>query len=436
MMACRIGFLRGEVYMDSCICQTCSAPVMSVSFVLKECTNISDSVIAMCSVCDAGNTFRAMACQRSADTVCHVCTPARPGRLLLTPCTLVSDALYAGCHEGRACNGTEIHFACRAPSVALNGVCVCPPATSSPAAYYSSSQSLLILLQQQDGSALKCEAISCPSRMYPNPETGGCSVCTVTAPDANVMFFYNYDLDAAKSGMLNLTLSAPGVVGFDACGCKEGYLRRRALGANGNPISVGCWPCGNLGCTLTLQRQAPQCDGFGEDEPQCQCAPGPAALIKQPSSLYPEELCNIECAPGFRRLFPQTNLGRFDRYSYLRLPPPFMTRRIFRYTIRAYRDFDNNLNNNNNNNDSLSNEIGCLRPVSGAGSVGSAALLLACGDGTVYVVRTDTGESEPLDLLPILEIPGWRKDIRVTALKQHTALPGLMWVVRVIVLFA
>ena len=215
-VACSTGtFLRADVYLDACTCQTCSAPKANVEFIERACTNTSNTVIAQCSKCVDGVTFASTPCRPSADTVCQPCS-FFANRQRLAPCTAASDALFVTCPFSRACNGSDVNFACAPPTIAVDGVCVCPPATR---------------LQSGGG----CAPIPCPAQMYPNPDTGTCTLC---------------------GGDSDLVVSVPGILGIDACGCKKGYLRRWP----------NCWPCGDLGCNPALQRQAPQCDGFTPDE--------------------------------------------------------------------------------------------------------------------------------------------------------------------------
>ena len=106
------------------------------------------------------------------------------------------------------------------------------------------------------------------------------------------------------------------------------------------------------------------------NQPECRCAPGPAAISQDVSS------CAVDCVPGFQRV-SGLSLGRYDRFSYIRMPSPTVTK----------------------------NTVDCP-VVFGAATVGASSLLLACGDGFARVVRTDTGESATLNLSSVLEIPG------------------------------
>lgn len=346
-------FLSAAVHMDECACRACREAVPGVSYVVRGCTNVSDTTIAPCSACVDGVTFESAACGVGRDTVCAPCTPPQAGRLLRVPCGARADAVYGACPEGRVCDGSAVHAACAPPRRARDGLCVCPPATGGEA----------------------CEPIACPDAMYPDPSTGNCTACGGGAA----------------------VRSVPGVLGIDACGCERGYFRRRQRDASGAVVGLSCWPCGDLGCATSVRRQLPACDDpFGEEEPRCVCAMGPWAgggCGEAP-----------RCADGFRQVLPHAEEGRFDRFGFLRnLAAPPAPISMPRGHCGA-------------------------SGIIGSAAVGAAALAVACGDGTAYSARADTGESAALNLSALLEIPGWRSGVRLTALKGQAPAPGLVWV--------
>lgn len=377
-------YLSTEIYFDACACRRCSVPVIGSTFVSKKCTNISNTEFGICQkTCPSSNDFfMVRPCQANADIVCQKCTPPRPGRLLLSKCTPTSDALFAACPWGRACNGTEIHVACPSSSrfqrVAVDGICVCPPASSA------------------NSDDAECIPITCPPRMYPDAATGGCSSCG-NAPEIR---------------------SISNEMGFEnACGCLPGYFRRLIKTPNG--FSLNCWPCGDLGCDPATQRQWPQCnDGFGKDEPSCQCANYNNATTfssffdssDSNNNKLPQAACaamtSAKCRPEFAQNTLSSEYPSFpvDRFSFLRLPPR-------RATVTTTACQNNR------------------RSVVGSAAGPGNTLLVAFSDGSVCIIMTGaTASSSPLNLSSILEIPGWRANAVVTAMKPHMALPGLVWI--------
>ena len=280
-----VTFLRAEVYMATCACAACAAPVPGQTFVLRNCTNTSDAVLQPCSACLRPTHYQSVPCTPLADTRCQPCTPPAPRLLLLSPCTALADARYGRCPYGLACDGSATPYPCPPPWLPdQNGSCLCPPATAPAPA--------------QPGV---CAPIACPSSpaSFPDPTTGGCSPCT---------------------GDASVVRSRPGVLGPAACGCAEGNLAFREGAA------VTCWPCGDLGCAAGLQRQVPfpSCTGFTSVEPTCQCGAGPGTVVLPPEDgALDAPLCAVQCAPGFVPAQPDAPAlarGLWDAFFFLSLP--------------------------------------------------------------------------------------------------------------------
>lgn len=398
-------YLSTAIFLSACQCMPCSAAVLGVTFVVSPCSATSDAVLGDCTPCVAGVSFASTACQPYADTVCTPCTSAQsmPGKLLIQQCTVSSDAVYGACPQGMACNGTAIPFFCDPGKVAsVDGLCVCAPATQKIA----------------DNAEAFCIPISCSAGTYPDPSTGGCSPC---APNPVLLLDTN-----STGGNLAAITSRGGILGFEACGCQAGYFRQISSSSAGGDLldikaTIACWPCGDLGCISSVQLQEPTCgDGFGYEEPSCICSPGPGVVVQWPPSLYPSDLCAVECAPGFHALMSTSAAapfplkpGRFNAFSYLSPIP-----------------MDGGGGNPTSSIVVGSKEDGgwCSEPTtSNSVYVGSVILLVLCSDGNVSIVRLDSGEAMFLDLKYYLEVEGLRSNIRATALKQHRAIPGMAW---------
>ena len=122
-------FLKSEVFMNECLCADCSKATSRVNYTLINCTNVSDAVIVQCSSCISGQTYRKKKCTVWSDTICNACSGSpHAGYRLAAACTPVSDAMYALCPSGMACDGGATPFLCILPRVAMQGVCVCSPA--------------------------------------------------------------------------------------------------------------------------------------------------------------------------------------------------------------------------------------------------------------------------------------------------------------------
>jgi len=358
------GYLRTDIYLPACACANCSHATLGATFVISPCTQAADAVLGSCRQCEAGVSYASAPCTLHSDTVCTACTAPGVGRLLVSQCTSTSDAVYAACPAGLACNGSAWTSPCPADKVGVRGVCVCPPATTNVS----------------DMGA--CSPIPCSAGMFPNPLTGGCSWCNTTAS--------------------SVITSRGGSLGFEAsCGCIQGFFRA----VDPSVSSISCWPCGDLACDPAVQRQIPFCDGFGTVEPSCVCALGPGVALIWPPSLYAEQRCAIRCADGFSPLSGPSP-GLYDQYSYISLGAGAAI------TMHA----------------AAACFLSSSPTPTGSILFGTNALLVLCDDGNVAIVRTDTGESKPLDLSHYLEVAGLRTQIKATALKPHSAMPGLAWI--------
>lgn len=271
-VACRDGYqFRVAPITDAfCQCQTCSGPpVPGVSFLLATCTPLSDAVIAQCSTCPP-RFYVVSECTVWMDTQCAPCTPPVPGKLLVAGCGATSDARYTDCPLGWACDGTMSVRACDAPRIARSGLCVCPPAYVEP----------------------DCAPMTCPLGSYPDNRTGECASCDGSMLRSSVALAY----------------SRPGYVGLEACGCWPGYIRILTAGV------IACWPCGDLGCLHSVERQTP-CDGFRDTEPVCECAAGPGMALVANATL--DHLCAVECAPGFASSGHECTPGLYDDFHFI-----------------------------------------------------------------------------------------------------------------------
>ena len=398
-------YLRADVYLPACQCAPCDAPTPGATFIVRNCTNVTNTLLDDCGACAPGVSFQAARCSPVADTLCVPCTPPAPGRLLLAPCVPSADARYGACPAGLACNGSATPFACTAPLIAsAGGVCVCPPATT--------------MMMTTGG----CVPIACRAGTFPDPQTDGCTPCP------------------AAAGLVMTT--RPGVLGFDACGCVPGYIRRVAYvgvaqGDNNNnglltvQQQVACWPCGDLGCAFGLQRQTP-CDGFGYAEPECVCGVGPGMALSVPARL--DAPCAVTCAPGFRPAYNNNAAvtpGLFDLFSFVLFPSSSTTTSLLVAGGGGNTKNNNNLNNNNNNkNGTTTTQQPPCAPFRRAVPILDAAVLAVCDNaqGDVLVIRTDSGEWEPLNLT-LFEIETQRAEIRGRDLVAHAdqSAGGLVW---------
>jgi hypothetical protein len=167
-----------------------------------------------------------------------------------------------------------------------------------------------------------------------------------------------------------------------------------------------------LGCDSLTQRQWPQCDdGFGKDEPSCQCANFNNATTFAPNiitTMNPTTKCTdtTKCRPGF-------DLSSFDYY------PSFSVDRFSFLQLQGR---------------TTASAGAC--PTKTTTIIGTVAgpsntLLVAFSDGSVCLHRIGSSSaslSSLLNLASTLEIPGWRTNTKITAMKPHMAMPGLVWI--------
>ena len=291
--SCRAGleYLRAETWMATCACASCdrviavydadnhNASSSSSSpryrhYYARNCSATANALLAPCTAaCVAGVSFLAAPCTPWQDTRCAPCTPPIDGRRRTAECTPLADARYEPCPFGFACNGSSPYaHACAAPRVAIDGRCVCPPATREE--------------EEEEEGGGGCTPIPCGEGAYADPVSGACQNCS--------------DAARAGQGAARARRGAAGEtrLGVDAgCGCAAGYFATRDGG--GGTSSFSCWPCGNLACVPGVERQVPSClDAFTEVEPRCVCVPPPAAVLAaRPTQDAPCAL--VGCADGY-----------------------------------------------------------------------------------------------------------------------------------------
>ena len=272
-VACNItcpsqNFIASEPYMDSCKCSPCTQPQPGSTYIVQNCTRVSDTILADCSTCTIGKTFRKQACSTWQDTICHPCTPPVDGMLLKSFCDLTQDAIYIPCPSEKACDGSSSTFYCSSDKQAVNGKCVCKPGT------------------QNNNGIETCKPMLCPHQwMYPDPISGQCQNCTLETESVQ-------------------GVAVTGILGLAACGCPPGYFPTTQ-----NPY-IHCWPCGDLGCVAGIQRQS-ECSEF----PTCQCAPGPGTRLQPQSGRV--ESCALQCAEGYVPISSSSLApGLYDRFGF------------------------------------------------------------------------------------------------------------------------
>lgn len=245
-------FLYYEVYSPHATCAPCAQPVLNASYMVSPCTQLHDTVLRPCSPrCAQPGHFITRECTLTSDVQCQPCTRGAMGQLMIEACGPRSDARFAPCPAGGACDGSATVLPCPVPKIPNQGLCICPPATR--------------------GSSV-CLPLQCPDGWYPDASIDACSPCS-SDPDS-----------------LPLLLTLPMRMGLDACACASGYFIQR----NATTTGVECWPCGDLMCTPGLQAQWPSCSHAGQDvEPQCQCQ------LPQGTRLLDQDTCAFECAPDF-----------------------------------------------------------------------------------------------------------------------------------------
>jgi hypothetical protein len=364
-------FLQAEVHMEACRCAPCTrlaeeeAEGALFFFVARNCSDTADAVLQACdSACARLGVaaYRTANCSRFADTRCVPCTaadtPAARGKRLLAACAADADARYAPCPAEYACNGTSpLPYQCPAPLVARGGLCVCPPATRAGGEI-----------------PLLCAPIVCPQGAYPDPLLDGCSNCSSSSSDGG-----------AEEEEEVAARTLPGVLGFGACACPSGFLRRASVG--GARQRLECWPCGDLACAPRTERQT-RCPGHLEEEPACACGTGPGMALLRPTTT-PDAPCASQCHVGFiptdtadaaaAALAPTTmimmTMMMHDAFSFLRTPDDGWRRLSLAPQPQAAAC------------------PGPKRVVPLGGGAPGDALLVLCGgtDGALLLVRGDTG---------------------------------------------
>ena len=279
-------YLKSEIWMDACACVRCSSPVLGVSYTLRNCSFEADAIIDHCSnSCESydGSFYVFKACTLWSNTICAKCSPAPyQGLLLISKCTLLKDAIYGPCMPGLACNGTAVAYSCSTDKVAVNGVCICKPATTPVPGKET------------------CVPILCPRiGMYPDSVTGSCLNCTTSQQNL-------------------ISMSKEGVLGIDACGCLPGYFVQILTS------TVRCWPCGDLGCIRGIQRQS-TCLGFEQTEPTCNCALAPGTELIAVTDN--NNMCTLKCANGYHATTANAVIysGLYDKFSLISMPPSSLT---------------------------------------------------------------------------------------------------------------
>jgi len=245
-------FLHYQVFSSQAICRPCTSPTLDVTYVVHECTALEDTRLANCRTNCGEGTYRVGNCTLTQDTQCAPCTAGQPGQLLLHACSPNADAEWGPCPQGFACNGSQFPVDCAPPTIAHEGVCVCPAA-----------------MRPSPGG---CEPLSCAQGWYPNASLDACSPCGD-----------------------ELAITLPGVVGPAACSCPPDFF--------GQPQAalITCWPCGDLVCDPLLQVQSP-CSGRSQQEPTCECLLPPGAQVVD------HDQCQLQCAPGFEGTDPSALL--------------------------------------------------------------------------------------------------------------------------------
>ena len=242
--ACREGstFLYYEVYFEEALCSPCSAPTPNVTYLTQECTLYSDAQLKNCTAHCPPGYFMVQACNKTANIQCSPCTPPQVGRLMLSPCSGLKDAVFDACPPDKYCDGGLQAQYCPFPQLAKNGLCVCPPA-----------------MVMMGG----CQPMQCRQGWYPDPKINNCTSC-------------------GDDRMLTI----PGVMGIAACACPLGYFIQQ------EGTTISCWPCGDLVCTEGLQEQT-DCPGTSTLQPTCQC------IVPHGALLLDSNRCTFRCDDAF-----------------------------------------------------------------------------------------------------------------------------------------
>lgn len=280
-------FVTAIPWGNTCNKQTCSAAIAGQTWLNKTCSRFSDAVVLSCTrTCPAGISYMSSNCTLSSDSVCSPCTAALDGQLLLRNCTPTSDAQYSSCPLGQACSSGLVKQCVPPLVVGGGGLCVCPNAT----VVISGLQLNQTLTALTSASFAICTPIPCPDGSFPDARVDGCSLCS------------------APGSAPSVTL--PGILGSAACACPPGYFLSEVFFCSfwhkTNMLNsdmfreqdvvypMRCWPCGDLQCEPSTQRQTACPGGRCSAEPSCACQI-PAGSVVVPRATG---TCAFECDAG------------------------------------------------------------------------------------------------------------------------------------------
>jgi hypothetical protein len=252
----RSHYVSATVYMDQCVCAPCATAVLGVTYLTRNCSSYMNAIALPCTAQCPTGYFMSRACSLYADARCTPCKPAQPYEYLAVACTGHSDAVYYPCPEGFGCDGSPNPFLCPSDRKALGGMCVCKPGT-----YLMAGDT-------------RCHPIVCPAGLYPDASIDACQTCT--------------EGDSVRA------ITVPETMGVAACACPPRYFVRNSPTTMDR---IHCWPCGDLECDTSVQRQT-GCSGLTESEPACVCALGPAMEMLNFSFMQP--LCSARCQSGYQ----------------------------------------------------------------------------------------------------------------------------------------